>query len=309
MDSLSRRVYFSVATVLVFLWLGMVAWILGEMTPRVSVAPPPSSEGDSPGSRASFLSLNIPGIQFSTYRSAPGDTYSGLGLKFHLSERALRGLNRAGAGVEPKANTLLLIPSKDGIFHRVTPGQGLSDVAKLYGVSLREVLRVNRKRGDDELHPGDILYLPGAPASSAKETRGSSLEPAGAGRGFQKPTTGRFADGFGVRIHPLTGKKAFHAGLDLAPGWRARVMAAQDGKVTFAGIRAGFGRLVVLDHGTGLTSWYAHLDEILVKAQQVVKKGDLIGKVGKTGRVTGPHLHFEVRLNDKPQNPLLYLTQ
>jgi murein DD-endopeptidase MepM/ murein hydrolase activator NlpD len=97
--------------------------------------------------------------------------------------------------------------------------------------------------------------------------------------------------------------------LDLAPGWRARVVASQDGSVSYAGLRAGYGRLIILDHGAGITSWYAHLEEILVKTHQKVKRGDLIGKVGKSGKTTGPHLHFEVRLNGKPQNPLLYLTQ
>jgi murein DD-endopeptidase MepM/ murein hydrolase activator NlpD len=97
--------------------------------------------------------------------------------------------------------------------------------------------------------------------------------------------------------------------LDLAPGWHARVVASQDGQAIFTGIKAGYGRVIVLDHGGGLTSWYAHLDEILLKNGQFVKRGELIGKVGQTGKVTGPHLHFEIRLNGKPQNPLLYLVQ
>jgi murein DD-endopeptidase MepM/ murein hydrolase activator NlpD len=124
---------------------------------------------------------------------------------------------------------------------------------------------------------------------------------------FAKPTTGRFADGFGSRVDPISGKTRFHAGLDLAPGFGSRVVAAQDGKVVWAKDRSGYGRLIILDHGEELTTWYGHLDRILVKAGQIVKKGDLIGKVGATGRVTGPHLHFEVRLHNQPQNPLLYL--
>jgi murein DD-endopeptidase MepM/ murein hydrolase activator NlpD len=124
---------------------------------------------------------------------------------------------------------------------------------------------------------------------------------------FMKPTTGRFADGFGNRVDPINGQVHFHAGLDLAPGLGARVVAAQDGTVVFAQIRAGYGKLIVLDHGNGITTWYGHLEQILVKPQQKVKKGNLIGKVGQSGRATGPHLHFEVRLNGVPQNPLLYL--
>ncbi len=86
-------------------------------------------------------------------------------------------------------------------------------------------------------------------------------------------------------------------------------MASQTGKVIFAGNRSGYGRLIILDHGQGITSYYAHLDKILVREGAQVKRGDLIGKVGETGKVTGPHLHFEIRVNGKPQNPLLYLVQ
>jgi murein DD-endopeptidase MepM/ murein hydrolase activator NlpD len=128
-------------------------------------------------------------------------------------------------------------------------------------------------------------------------------------RGFLKPTTGRFADGFGKRVHPITHRIVFHEGLDLAPGLGARVVASQDGKVIFAGMKAGYGRLIILDHGQGITSYYAHLDKILVKTGNTVKRGDLIGKVGESGKVTGPHLHFEIRVDGKPQNPLLYLVQ
>jgi murein DD-endopeptidase MepM/ murein hydrolase activator NlpD len=85
------------------------------------------------------------------------------------------------------------------------------------------------------------------------------------------------------------------------------VFATQGGQVSFAGIRAGYGLLVIIDHGEGLTSYYAHLSDIRVSVQQRVLKGDWIGRVGATGNVTGPHLHFEIRKNGKPQNPLLYL--
>ncbi len=307
MDRFSRRVYFSVASALVFLWMGMVAWILTEIPSGSAPSASSQTDGTLPLIQDPPPSLTVPGLRFKNVRAVRGDTYSSLAAQFSVSERALRVLNRAGARSEPKAGAELVIPSKDGQFHWVEPGQGLSDVAKIYGVPLREVLRANRKRGDSELHTGEILYLPQNRTAPPGEPRAAAMEPEGIRSGFQKPTTGRFADGFGFRIHPLTGKRAFHAGLDLAPGWGTRVMAAQTGRVVYAGIRAGFGRLIILDHGAGLTSWYAHLDEILVKIQKEVKKGDLIGKVGKTGRVTGPHLHFEVRLNDKPQNPLLYL--
>jgi murein DD-endopeptidase MepM/ murein hydrolase activator NlpD len=185
----------------------------------------------------------------------------------------------------------------------------LSDIARAYGVSLKAILQANPAAADPHLKMGQVLYLPGAAYLSKSDVHWIALKALTDERGFLKPTTGRFADGFGPRINPISGKKEFHPGLDLAPGWRARVVAAQSGRVIFAGLRNGYGRLIILDHGNGLTTRYGHLDQILVKLHQEVLKGDLIGRVGMTGMATGPHLHFEVRLNGQPQNPLLYLTQ
>lgn len=253
--------------------------------------------------------LHVPGFQFSIYHSIEGDSFLSIARKFNLSEETLRSLNQANDSTQPTKNTSIIISSKNGIFHIVRPGQGLSDISKAYGISLGEILKANHKRDDSDLLPGEILYLPGAIYLSRQDMRWVALLSLQDSKGFLKPTTGRFADGFGKRKDPINGKIRFHAGLDLAPGWRARVVAAQDGKVIFAGIRAGYGNLIILDHGGFLTTWYGHLDEILVKPQQLIKRGDLIGRVGNSGRTTGPHLHFEVRLSGKPQNPLLYLRQ
>jgi murein DD-endopeptidase MepM/ murein hydrolase activator NlpD len=255
--------------------------------------------------------LNIPGIHFFIYRVMQGDTFSSLAQKFNLQEETLRSLNQANDVSEPQADKLLTIPSKNGIFHTVRSGQGLADIARAYEISLGEILKSNQKKGDKDVRPGETLYLPSAAYLSNRDIKwivlaSLSLETK---KGFLKPTTGRFADGYGERTHPITGKLAFHEGLDLAPGRGAHVVASQEGEVVFAGIRAGYGRLIILDHGNGLTSWYAHLDKILVKLKTKVKRGELIGKVGNTGRVTGPHLHFEIRLNGVSQNPLLYLVQ
>lgn len=309
MDPFVRKVYLSVMAVLAVLWFGMLTLAVHAMKPAMlslTSAPAPLVPESLPDLSAG---LEVSGIDFSSYHAAPGDTFLSLSRKFHLSEETLRSLNQANDGTQPQAGTLLLIPSKDGIFHMVRPGQSLADIARAYGVSLQDILKSNPQRGDADLKPGDVLYLPGANYLKRQDTRWLALVSLTDQKGFLKPTTGRFADGFGMRFHPITHKMAFHEGLDLAPGWGARVVASQTGRVLFTGIRAGYGRLIVLDHGQGLTSWYAHLDEILVKPGQAVKRGVLIGKVGNTGRVTGPHLHFEVRLNGTPRNPLLYLVQ
>lgn len=309
MDPYVRRVYYIVVGVLVALWCGMFAWAFQVLKPDfISLVSVPSPTfRDNLQDLTPFL--RVPGIRFSVYHTVPGDTFSVLSQKFHLSEHTLRSLNQANDSTEPNTDAPILIPSKDGIFHIVRSGQGLSDIARAYSISLGDVLKANRITDDSKLHPGKILFLPNASYLTQRDVKWLALASLATQKGFLKPTTGRFADGFGNRIHPFTHKIVFHEGLDLAPGWGSKVVASQDGCVTFVGIKAKYGRLIILDHGAGLTSRYAHLDEILVKSGQQVKRGELIGKVGNTGRVTGPHLHFEIRLNGIPQNPLLYLVQ
>ncbi len=210
-----------------------------------------------------------------------------LAQKFNLLESTLRSLNQANDNSQPREGSRFLFPSKDGIFHVIRPGQSLADISRAYEVSLKVVLQANQKKSDSDLHPDEVLYLPGGTYLTRQDVRWLALASLGTQKGFLKPTTGRFADGFGYRIHPITHKMAFHEGLDLAPGFGARVVASQDGRVLFANLRNGYGRLIILDHGEGLTSWYAHLDEILVKPNQWVKQGDLIGKVGKRDGLLG----------------------
>jgi LysM repeat protein len=309
MDLFVRRVYLSIAATLLILWVGMFAWVVQAMKPEMlSFVSAPSPLGDETTTDLGPL-LNVPGIRFTIYHTVPGDTFLSLGQKFHLTEETLRSLNQANDKTEPGDSALLFVPSEDGIFHILRPGQSLADIARAYGISLKDILKANALKGDGDLKSGQVLYLPGAAYLGSQDVRWIALLSVVSQKVFIKPTTGRFADGFGERLHPITHKMAFHEGLDLAPGLGARVVASQDGNVIFAGIRAGYGRLIILDHGNGLTSWYAHLDKILVKLSEKVQRGELIGKVGDSGRTTGPHLHFEVRLNGKPQNPLLYLVQ
>lgn len=307
MENPLRRIYVSVATFLVVLWIGMVVWAVWIYSPKFIAFFAPPSLASANNNFQPAPGVNVPGTKFFICHATSRDTFFLLSKKFNLSEETLRSINEYNDGSEPKEGAALLMPSHDGIFHVVRAGQGLADIAKAYGVTLMSVLEANYKNGDSDLHPGDVLYLPGAKYLSSKNLHWITLTSLTNQKTFMKPTTGRFADGFGKRVDPINGKIRFHAGLDLAPGLGSKVVAAQDGKVVFAQVRSGYGRLIILDHGSQITTWYAHLEEILVKPNQIVKKGDLIGKVGSSGRVTGPHLHFEVRLNNQPQNPLLYL--
>lgn len=119
--------------------------------------------------------------------------------------------------------------------------------------------------------------------------------------------TFRYSSPFGPRRHPVTGRWAMHAGLDLAAVTGTKVYAPATGKVIYAARRGSFGKLVEIRHSFGYRTRYAHLNEILVKRGDVVKPGDLIGKVGSTGRSTGPHLHYEILYGKKPLNPWKFI--
>ncbi|MBW2099991.1 MAG: M23 family metallopeptidase [Deltaproteobacteria bacterium] len=117
------------------------------------------------------------------------------------------------------------------------------------------------------------------------------------------PTKGWISSRFGYRKCPFTGRRRFHSGLDIAARKGTPIVAPADGKVTYAGKKGLLGNLVVIDHGYGMITRYAHLYKALKKKGDIIKRGEIIGLVGSTGRSTGPHLHYEVRLNGIPLNP------
>ncbi len=121
---------------------------------------------------------------------------------------------------------------------------------------------------------------------------------------FIRPVNGRVVSGFGYRMHPIFRRVRFHYGLDIAASHGTTIKAAADGVVVFAGWRRAYGNTVIVDHGDGLATLYAHCSQVLVSEGSVVKQGQAIAKVGSTGLSTGPHLHFEVRLYGEPINPL-----
>lgn len=121
------------------------------------------------------------------------------------------------------------------------------------------------------------------------------------------PVRGRITAGFGERMDPLDGEPAFHPGVDISATTGTDVEAAADGMVLAAGPDAGYGNAVLIDHGYGIATKYGHLSKIYVVVGQEVKKGQIIGAVGMTGRATGPHLHYEVHVQGTPVNPAKYL--
>jgi len=122
-----------------------------------------------------------------------------------------------------------------------------------------------------------------------------------------KPVNGWITSRFGYRKSPFTGKRNFHSGVDISNRKGTKIIATANGKITFAGRKMYYGNLITIDHGYGKATKYAHLKKILVKRGQKVKRGDVIATLGNTGQSTGPHLHYEVRINGAPVNPLKYI--
>jgi murein DD-endopeptidase MepM/ murein hydrolase activator NlpD len=121
------------------------------------------------------------------------------------------------------------------------------------------------------------------------------------------PVEGQVTGSFGERIDPFNGEGAFHCGVDISASYGQPVIATADGVVMFADFMGGYGREVTIDHGHGISTRYGHLANFAVISGQQVHRGDIIGYVGLSGRSTGPHLHYEVRINDTPVNPHKYL--
>lgn len=121
------------------------------------------------------------------------------------------------------------------------------------------------------------------------------------------PVEGQVTGSFGERIDPFNGEGAFHSGVDIGSSFGAKIVAPADGLVTLVDTMGGYGKTIMIDHGNGISTRYGHLSGFAVTVGQRVQRGDLIGYVGESGRSTGPHLHYEVRINDTPVNPYKYL--
>jgi len=121
------------------------------------------------------------------------------------------------------------------------------------------------------------------------------------------PAEGRISSPFGYRSDPMNLAKKMHEGIDIAASSGDNIKASASGKVIYSGSNGNYGRCIILNHNNGITTLYAHASSLLVEEGEKVKKGDVIAKVGSSGKSTGPHLHFEVRINGTPDNPIKYL--
>jgi len=198
-------------------------------------------------------------------------------------------------------------------------GSLASEVSSLYGLKTNPILTpaTDNIEDADVTSSLDRLYTLKTTALSGAATTGISLgltknaSPADWVRANAAPSLwpveGPITGSFGERTDPFNGEGAFHSGVDISASYGQPIIAPADGVVTFADFLGGYGKAVVVDHGHEITTRYGHLASFAVAVGQYVHRGDTIGYVGLSGRSTGPHLHYEVRINDTPVNPHKYL--
>ncbi|MFO7942258.1 MAG: M23 family metallopeptidase [Bacillota bacterium] len=258
-----------------------------SMAPPPVYSPPPPIEGEAP--------LDPPlHAQVIEYEVESGDTLSEIANSFGTDAETLAIINDLSNWNALQPGDTLKILTVSGLLHRVGPGESASAVADRHGVNLADLLAANGLREGEDLPVGEEVIVPGA-----RPEREAVL--AVRGELYRWPTRGRISSPFGYRWG------GFHTGIDIATGTGTPVTPTRAGRVSHAGWRGAYGYLVIVDHGGGMSSYYAHLSAITANVGQNVTQDTLIGRVGSTGRSTGPHLHFEIRENGDPNNPMNYL--
>ncbi len=200
-----------------------------------------------------------------------------------------------------------------GIYHTVKPGENLFRIGKAYDVSVEELVRANGIKDPDRIQSGQRLLIPGAtrelpvgtiaPVETSSIHRGAPPAIESPDEVLTLPISGTINSGYGPR------GAGFHDGIDIGAPEGTPIHAVEKGEVIYSDQIRGYGNIVIIRHAGGIVSVYAHNQINLVHDGQIVEQGEVIAKVGSTGRTTGPHLHFEIRKNNIAQDPVRYLPQ
>ena len=248
-----------------------------------------------------------------TYTVKAGATLSGIAARYGTTWQRLAEINNLSnpnliypgqqIRLSPASNTP---PSNNGSdsgrTYTVRSGDTLSEIAARNNTSVQELVRLNNISNPNLIYPGQVLRLPGSGSTPGNPGNSPSGVPQG------RPVNGPITSGFGPRTDPFGGGTRNHTGIDFGAPLGTPVTATAGGRVIQAGDRGdGYGNLVIIDHGNGYQTYYAHLSRINVRVGDTVRDGQNIGNVGSTGRSTGPHLHYEIRRNGTPINPAPYL--
>ena len=242
------------------------------------------------------------------YVVEPGDNLTRLAEKFGSTVEAIKEVNQLNSD-NIRAGTRLTIThlgaggdfgnyTLQEITHVVRPGETLSGIASRYGISTATIRNVNGLRSN-MLWVGQKLSIPNQKVVHA----GGRLQPGT----LTWPVRGQISSPFGWRTHPVYQSQQFHGGIDIAVNTGSPVRAAAGGFVAESGWKGGFGNTLIIDHGHDISTLYAHNSQLLVQSGERVYQGQVVARSGNTGVSTGPHLHFEIRIDGDAVDPMDWL--
>ncbi|HSM57220.1 MAG TPA: M23 family metallopeptidase [Candidatus Sulfomarinibacteraceae bacterium] len=299
--------------------LSTIAGDSAEPTPEFDVAELPiiADSGISPALVPVTYKPEQPNHEFITYTVQTGDTAIRIAERFGIQEETILGGNAFlsnDAGQLMAGTTIIILPI-DGVLHDVVEGDTVEGLAAQYGVAVEDIVAYepNNLEFPYRLYPGTQILVPGAvrevfvwdpPSMATSSSSGSS---GSAGITVAVPGTGTFVWPVGARR--ITQQFWYgHQAIDVGLVTGSPVYASDTGTVTYAAWSPYcYGNLIVINHGNGFETFYAHLDGFNVSPGQTVYQGGLIGWSGNTGCSSGPHLHFEIRFSKAQDNPLSYL--
>jgi len=262
------------------------------------------------------FNVNATKVIIKTYIIKKGDTIADISKENHNSKTILMYNNPKIKFTNLKIGEKIKIYSPNGILYRIKKGDTLYWISKKFGILYNTIRESNDFRGS-KLKKDDKIFLPIA----ENNIRGQNyIKRLSTSKHYSKkkkkyqffaaprwPVVWRgISSKFGMRYHPVLKRYILHKGVDLRASMNTRVSAFYPGKVVYAGWMNGYGRLIMIRHSKVYSTRYAHLNRIYVKVGQYVKQGQFIAKSGKTGRVTGPHLHFEIIKYGTPIDPMRF---
>jgi murein DD-endopeptidase MepM/ murein hydrolase activator NlpD len=244
------------------------------------------------------------GIELSEHTIRQRENFWRIAKTYGVNIDSIVGANPGLGKLHASLGQKIRVPNRRGVVHRTMEQEDVFTLAALYSVPPETIAVTNNLGPKHILVSGVDLFIPdGKPVKLSDEMAAHySL------RGiFGSPLPGRITSGMGLRTHPIGGFRGKHTGVDLASPEGTRIAAAAGGVVVQAGEGEYIGKFVILSHKDAFTTLYGHCSEVLIAQGRTVKKGQVIARVGHTGRTTGAHLHFEIRKDGVPQDPLKYL--
>lgn len=262
-------------------------------------------------------------ISYKKYRVKRNETISHISSKFRLTNDTVILLNKIKHQKSLKAGTILIIPNQNGRLITIGKNDSIYKIANRYGVSWKKIVDVNNIESDI-LIAGKKIFIPEAgmtayerklfykesekkTVQTIKRTEKSKDKKVTTSGGFIWPLRGKITSAYGLRRDPFLKTFLFHKGVDIKGNMGEAVKSAKAGKVIYIGWNKIYGNILMIRHDSQYVTVYAHLSKVEAKNNQQVKQGEIVARVGNTGRSTGAHLHFEVRKNGKTLDPLKFL--